>query len=128
MSSNHIKDSMRVFGDFPTLDANGSLKAALDLMTSRKIGMVCIVNQEGELLGVLSDGDLRRLILTKQSPLPALLISNALDFGVQDPVTCLPTRSLEAAIKLMKEKKIWDLPVVGEDKKLVGLLHLHDVI
>lgn len=127
MSIKEVQNNMRKLGNFPVLGNRGSLKEALDLMTASKIGMICIVDTNNVLVGVLSDGDLRRILLSKQSPLPALLVSDALEFGTTEPITCQPKTSLEVAISMMKEKQIWDLPVLDENKKLLGLVHLHDI-
>jgi arabinose-5-phosphate isomerase len=70
---------------FPILDENVSLKSALDSMSKYSLGVACFVNKKNQFVGILTDGDLRRLILNKQSPLPALLITSAIEFGTRSP-------------------------------------------
>lgn len=112
---------------FPVLEHDVTLKKALDIMTKDRIGVACFVDASKHLVGVLTDGDLRRLILTKQNPLPALLVSHALDFGNSNPTTVKATELLSSAREIMDSKRIWDLPVVDDSGELVGLLHRHNV-
>ena len=119
-----IAEIMLKINEFPALNAKSSLKIALDQMTKFKIGISCFVN-EGKLVGILTDGDLRRLILTKQSPLPALLVEDAINFGSKNPVSIKNIDHIKDAKKIMDEKKIWDLPVVDSNNELIGLINRH---
>lgn len=128
MSNNlTVRDKMIGLEKFPVLEHDVTLKKALDIMTKDHIGVACFVDSNKHLVGVLTDGDLRRLILTKQNPLPALLVSRALDFGNSNPTTVKPTELLSSAREIMDSKRIWDLPVVDDSGELVGLLHRHNV-
>lgn len=119
-----ISEIMLNLNEFPALNAKSSLKIALDQMSKFKIGISCFVN-EGKLVGILTDGDLRRLILTKQSPLPALLVEDAINFGSKNPVSIKNNEHMENAKKIMDEKRIWDLPVVDSNNELIGLINRH---
>lgn len=128
MSNNlTVRDKMIGLEKFPVLEHDVTLKKALDIMTKDRIGVACFVDASKHLVGVLTDGDLRRLILTKQNPLPALLVSHALDFGNSNPTTVKATELLSSAREIMDSKRIWDLPVVDDSGELVGLLHRHNV-
>ena len=128
MSNNPtVRDKMISLEKFPVLEHDVTLKKALDIMTKDHIGVACFVDASKHLVGVLTDGDLRRLILTKQNPLPALLVSHALDFGNSNPTTVKATELLSSARESMDSKRIWDLPVVDDSGELVGLLHRHNV-
>ena len=128
MSNNlTVRDKMISLEKFPVLEHDVTLKKALDIMTKDRIGVACFVDASKHLVGVLTDGDLRRLILTKQNPLPALLVSHALDFGNSNPTTVKATELLSSAREIMDSKRIWDLPVVDDSGELVGLLHRHNV-
>ena len=81
-----------------------------------------------KLLGIFTDGDVRRQLLTVQKPFSAFFIDDTLDHAVKSPLTTSPDDTLEDVIKLMGSKQIWDLPVVDSSNKLVGLLHLHPVV
>ncbi len=128
MSNNQtVSTKMLGIGKFPILNEKDTLKKALDAMTKHRLGIACFTNESNELIGILTDGDLRRLLLTRQNPLPALLVTSAIEFGHSSPTSIQGEQSLIEAATLMHEKQIWDLPVVDEDKKLLGLIHRHDV-
>jgi CBS domain-containing protein len=59
--------------------------------------------------------------------LPALLVTSAIEFGHSSPTSIQGEQSLTEAATLMHDKQIWDLPVVDGNKKLLGLIHRHDV-
>jgi arabinose-5-phosphate isomerase len=110
--------------EFPVLNYKDSLKMALDKMTKFGIGISCFTSEE-KLVGILTDGDLRRLILTKQNPLPALLVDEALNYGTKNPISARIDDEIESIKKMMDTKKIWDLPLVDSNNKLVGLINRH---
>ena len=97
-------------------------------MGEANLGLVCIVNENKDLLGLITDGDLRRKLLKVQKPFSAFFVDDALIHAKQDPFTCQPEDDLKEVVHLMGEKQIWDLPVINEDKQLVGLLHLHPAV
>ena len=124
MSNNLVKEKMLGLGSFPVLTLKDSLKKTLDQMTSLRIGIACFVDEQGALRGILTDGDLRRLILNKQDPLPSLLVSPGISFGNSNPTTVKPETDCSDALTIMKRLRVWDLPVVGDDLKLLGIYHL----
>ena len=121
------KDKMKKLSEIPVLEENASLKKALDAMNQKRLGIACFVDNAGILKGLLTDGDLRRLLLTKQSPLPALLISDALSFGNTNPSVAYQDDEITKLQAIMNSKQIWDLPIVDMSNKLIGLVHRHDV-
>jgi arabinose-5-phosphate isomerase len=121
------KDKMKKLTEIPVLEENASLKKALDLMSQKYLGIACFVDSSGVLKGLLTDGDLRRLLLTKQSPLPALLVANGLSFGNTKPTVAHEDDEISKLQEIMNNKQIWDLPIVDSNNKLIGLLHRHDV-
>ena len=121
------KDKMKKLSEIPVLEENASLKKALDAMNQKRLGIACFVDKAGILKGLLTDGDLRRLLLTKQSPLPALLISDALSFGNTNPSVAYQDDEITKLQEIMNSKQIWDLPIVDMSNKLIGLVHRHDV-
>ena len=110
--------------DFPVVAENVILKETLDKMDSIGMGIACIVGGDHELLGIITDGDIRRKLLAVQNPLVAFFIDDAINQAIKEPITTSSNVSLIDAVNLMENKQIWDLPVV-DNGKLVGLLHLH---
>ena len=119
---------MMKMGEFPSIEKETILKEALIEMGKANLGLVCIVNQEKNLLGLMTDGDLRRKLLKYQKPISSFFIDDALNHAKLNPITCNPADDLKKAVKLMGDKQIWDLPVIDNEKRLVGLLHLHPAI
>lgn len=128
MSTNEMVSSRMIKIDsFPVLDENVSLKSALDGMSKYSLGVACFVDNKNQFVGILTDGDLRRLILNKQNPLPALLITSAIEFGTRSPKNIKENDTISNAIALMDESRIWDLPVLNELGNVVGLLNRHNL-
>ena len=123
-----VKEVMMKIGEFPSIEKKTILKEALIEMGKANLGLVCIVNQEKNLLGLMTDGDLRRKLLKYQKPISSFFIDDALNHAKLNPVTCNPADDLKKAVKLMGYKQIWDLPVIDNENRLVGLLHLHPAI
>jgi CBS domain-containing protein len=123
-----VGDVMLKLGCVPLVEAAAILKEALDVMGIKRLGIVCIVDVDKVLLGILTDGDVRRKLLKVQKPFSAMLIDDALDHAIRTFTTIKIDDTLVRAVKLMEEKQIWDLPVVSNEGKLVGLLHLHPAV
>ncbi len=103
------------------------LKEALELMDQYRLGIVCISSDDGALDGIITDGDIRRMLNAVQKPLAALMSDDVINHAVRAPITVSSATPLKEAITLMGTKKVWDLPVV-DNGKLSGLLHLHPAI
>ena len=112
----------------PVVYENVILKEALEQMGKLKLGMSCIVDFEGKLLGILTDGDIRRKLLKSQKPLSALFIDDALIHSIRAPILARPEDLLFDAVTLMDKNQVWDLPVVDNHNKLLGVLHSHRAV
>jgi len=123
-----VGDVMVPLNLFPVIGEKLILKEALEEMGRKRLGIACIVNEENRLLGIITDGDLRRKILKVQKPFSAFFIDDALDHAIRSPITANPDQTLELAVENMEEKQVWDLPVVDFSGNLVGLLHLHPAV
>ena len=123
-----VKDVMLPVGKFPIIKQTTILKEALTEMGETNLGLVCIVNNNKELIGLITDGDLRRKLLKVQKPFSSFFIDDALVHAKKKPVICSPEDDLKKIVNLMGDKQIWDLPVLDSNKKLVGLLHLHPAV
>jgi arabinose-5-phosphate isomerase len=113
----------------PTLLPTALLKQALEAMNNFCLGVVCIIDDNENLLGIFTDGDVRRLLLKSQKPFAALFVDDIIVHVTSAFTSIGNTVSLRKAVLIMEEKKIWDLPVIDSDTgKFVGLLHLHPAI
>lgn len=113
---------------FPVVRESLFFKEALDVMSEKKLGIACIVDEKYLLKGILTDGDIRRKLLKVQKPLSALFIDDCIDHAILNPIVISPDGSLMEAINIMELHQVWDLPVVNEQGKLIGLLHLHPAV
>ena len=123
-----VCDVMLSLQAFPIINETVILKEALEKMSSTRLGIVCIVNENMKLSGILTDGDIRRKLLKVQKPFSAFFVDDALIHAILSPITILPNATLVDAIRLMEDKEVWDLPVVDQNGTLGGLLHLHKAI
>ena len=82
-----VEDVMIEMGNFPAVTQNTILKEALTEMGEANLGLVCIINNKQELLGLITDGDLRRKLLKVQKPFSAFFIDDALVHAKEDPNT-----------------------------------------
>ena len=123
-----VEEVMLSLGQFPVVGEKTILKEALTEMGEANLGLVCIVNENKDLLGLITDGDLRRKLLKVQKPFSAFFVDDALVHAKQDPITCKIENNLKEVVHLMGEKQIWDMPVVNDNNQLVGLLHLHPAV
>jgi len=123
----NVSEVMLGVGSFPIVDRSTILKEALEKMDGIGLGIACIVSDNKELLGVITDGDIRRKLLSIQKPLTAFFIDDAINQAIKNPITISSNMSLVDAVMLMEENQIWDLPVADKGT-LVGLLHLHSAI
>ena len=123
-----VKEVMLKKNKFAVLNKSVIFKDAIDSMNDSKLGIACIVNENNNLIGLITDGDIRRTLLKNQKPLSALLLDNAVDHAIKSPVICNENDDVNLTISLMEKKKIWDLPVLNKNDELIGLLHLHNAI
>lgn len=124
-----VRDVLLGPDQIPIAPPTTLLKQALEMMNKHRLGVVCITNDDNHLLGIFTDGDVRRMLLKEQKPFPALFVDDIIIHATKNPTTIDPAAALDEALALMEEKEIWDLPVVNADTNIfVGLLHLHPAI
>jgi arabinose-5-phosphate isomerase len=123
-----VSDVMMGLDRVPAIQENVIFKEALEEMGRTRLGIACIVNGDKRLLGILTDGDIRRNLLKVQKPFSAFFVDDALDHAIRSPMTIKPGDTLIHAVNVMEQKQIWDLPVVDDKGTLVGLLHLHPAV
>ena len=106
----------------------GVLRDAMEAIDRGTRQIALVTDASGVLVGVITDGDIRRKLLRVQKPFSAFFVDDALDHAILSPLTIAPGDTLVHAVHLMDEKHIWDLPVVDAAGVLVGLLHLHPAV
>ncbi len=108
----------------PKTRSDATLIDAINEISTKKLGMTIIVDSNDKLLGIFTDGDLRRCVQSKID-IHSASISEVM---TKSPRTILPTALAAEAMNLMEEWKITSLVVEDKNAKIVGVLHMHDLI
>jgi arabinose-5-phosphate isomerase len=107
----------------PTVGRDTRMPDVIHEMNSKRLGMTCVVDDQRRLLGIVTDGDLRRHMV----PGSNLLDRRAVDVMTVQPVTIRGNILAVEAIRLLEERKITSLVVVDPDGVVEGVVHLHDL-
>ncbi|MDD4952482.1 MAG: KpsF/GutQ family sugar-phosphate isomerase [Desulfovibrionaceae bacterium] len=110
--------------DLPVARDSSDLAAALDILNRGGLGLVAVVDGPGRLVGVLSDGDVRRLVC--RGPFDAG--RPVTEFMTRSPRCVRSGETAAQVLDLMEINQITVLPVVREDGGLAGMIHLHDLL
>jgi arabinose-5-phosphate isomerase len=109
--------------DLPVVPRGAPMREAVEEMNRKKLGMTCVVDDDGALSGILTDGDLRRWMLEVNEPL-----SGAVDAATTSQPTTISEDALATeALKVMESRKITSLPVVDAKQQLLGVIQIHDL-
>jgi arabinose-5-phosphate isomerase len=92
-------------------------------MSRKRLGSTAVVDEADRLLGIVTDGDLRRLLQRDATPLDR----TAAEAMTPQPITIAADALASAALALMEERKITMLPVVAPDGSLEGIVQIHDL-
>ena len=97
-------------------------------MSRKRFGMTCVVEAGDRLVGIITDGDLRRhMIAAQQGGGRSILEQTAADVMTRTPVTVNRGMLAVEALRLMEERKITSIVVVGSNQDVEGIIHLHDL-
>ncbi|MEY3105848.1 MAG: hypothetical protein RIT35_8 [Pseudomonadota bacterium] len=119
-----VNDIMHLGDNIPSVAESALISHALLEMTEKKLGMTAIVNDEQEVVGIFTDGDLRRT-LAKNLDLQKTCISDVMT----SHCAVISEDILAAeAMQIMEQKKINALIVVNKQKQAIGALNMHDLI
>ena len=119
----HVRDVMRGGNEVPAVPVTASMREAILEMTRGRIGMTAVVDAERRMLGVFTDGDLRRSL----DRLDDFHKANLTELMTRNPRTIGPDKLAVEAVQIMEEFKVNQLLVVDGDGKLVGALNMHDL-
>jgi arabinose-5-phosphate isomerase len=108
----------------PVAPSGASLGQALEVLNSGGLGCVCILDMGGRLLGLLTDGDVRRLVCSNRLVMDAPVDS----VMTVAPLHAVPGQQAAEVLDLMESRAITVLPVVAPDRTLAGMVHMHDVL
>ena len=120
----HIGDVMHTGADVPKVSAGQVVSSALVEMTRSRLGMAAVVDAGDRVLGVFTDGDLRRA-LEDDVDMKRMRIGEVM---TRDCVTATPEMLAAEAVNLMQQRAVSALPVVDGAGRLVGALNMHDLL
>ena len=118
-----VADVMHSGNDLPMVASDANLKEAIMMMSQHRLG-VTGVQRDGQLVGCMTDGDLRRILESGHVDLHVPV----LDLAHPKPRTIIASHLASEAVRVMEEHKILVLFVVDEDENLQGIVHLHDLL
>ncbi len=119
-----IEDLMRR-ENLPVINPGASLREAIVVMSEGRLGNVLIEDENGRLAAVLSDGDVRRALMDENFSLD----TEAIKYANRSPRVCRNKRMLASeALELIENHKIQLLPIVDDEGRVKGVLHLHDLV
>lgn len=121
----HISDVMHAGDEVPKVRETARLSEALVEMSRKRLGMTAVVDADGRLLGLFTDGDLRRTLDDDRADLRNTSIAEVM---TQSPKTIAPDRLAVEAAQLMEAHKINALLVVDAERRVVGALNIHDLL
>jgi arabinose-5-phosphate isomerase len=120
----HVEDVMRTGEQLPMVSPDSTLRDGLLEMSRKGLGMTAIVDERRRVLGIYTDGDLRRT-LDRPADVHALRMSEVM---TANPKTIRPRVLAAEAVHLMESARITQLLVVDEDNALIGALNVHDLL
>jgi len=119
-----IGDLMHTGEQVPIVYENSDLSVIISEMTQKRLGVTLITNKKKQLKGIITDGDLRRMIEDKKD----ISKIRALDLSKSFPKWLEQNNLATKAVQLMEEYSITSLVVSSNGKKIDGIIHLHDLL
>ena len=117
-----VKDIMRTGKNIPSITIKSSLKDAIEEISSKKVGFTGIVNDKNKLMGILTDGDLRRALLNNKN-----INSSIEECMTKNPITLKGTEIAIEAVNIMDKSKINCFLITDDNQKVIGMLNLNDL-
>jgi len=119
-----VENLMHAGESMPRVLISSKMPDVIYEISKKSLGMTTVVDAEGRLAGVLTDGDLRRLMQQRGAATIDLVVGECMN---KRPQTIAPDELAGSALRVMEERKITSLVVVGADGKPAGVVHLHDL-
>lgn len=119
-----VGDLMKTGDNIPVVDGSAPFRKVIVEMSRKRLGCVLIANSGKQLEGIITDGDLRRLLERHDD----VMRLDAASMMTPDPMTALPDVLGSTALVMMEEKKRTHLPVVDRRGRLQGIVHMHDLV
>ena len=122
--SKKVKDFMFTGKAIPNISEDASMEDALREIDRVQLGTTFVLKSDNKLAGIITDGDIRRCIVQKKS----VLDQNIQNIMTKNPRTIGQNAPAYDALNLMEEHQITILPIIDQNEKIQGILHLHDIL
>ncbi|HEY5291131.1 MAG TPA: KpsF/GutQ family sugar-phosphate isomerase [Burkholderiales bacterium] len=119
----HVRDVMRSGDDIPAVADSAGFSEAMLEMSKKRMGMTAVLDAAGRVIGIFTDGDLRRTL----AQLDDIKAARIADIMTRNPSTIGADKLAVEAVQIMEERKVNQLLVVSGEGKLVGALNMHDL-
>jgi arabinose-5-phosphate isomerase len=119
-----VDDLMHSGEDIPRIKEDADIYQVLKEISQKRLGMTLVVGGQDQLLGIITDGDLRRLI-EKQKDISQACAKDMID---GKPKTITSNTLATKAVRIMQDHAITSLAVISDDHKIEGIIHLHDIL
>jgi arabinose-5-phosphate isomerase len=120
-----VCDVMNTSGSLPVVSQETRVKDALFEITSKNYGATCVTDDGGLLVGIFTDGDLRRLIAKEGI---GCLERRVGDVMIRSPRTINPDSLAAEAVHIMEKLEISVLVVIDKERRPVGMVHIHELL
>ncbi len=119
-----VAEVMLTGGQIPVIEKEDSALTAIRVLNAKNLGAVIIVNGDGQIVGIVTDGDIRRSLAGDRE----LERLRAIDIMTPEPITIDKEKRAADALSIMQRHEITVLPIADHEKRLEGILHLHDLL
>ena len=119
-----LESLMHSGDDLPRVRALAPMPEVIYEMSRKGLGLAAVVDSDDRLLGIITDGDLRRVMQTRKRDMLDMVAEECM---TRNPVTLPPTELAASALRVMEAKKITSVLVVAGNRHLEGVVHIHDL-
>ena len=119
-----VREIMLTGKNVPRVRQTQSMTEAIEEINRLQIGAALVVREDDILVGIITDGDIRRQLMSKEN----IFEKTVAEVMTKNPKTLGPDSQASRALSMMEKNQIMILPIVNPVKKIRGILHLHDIL
>jgi len=123
-----VGEMMHTGSDIPMVDEESTMKDVICVITSKKLGVTTVVDKDKRLAGIITDGDLRRLLERETGRGMNILTLRAKEVMTKNPKVLHKGALAVSAVQIMETYSITSLVILDNDRTVSGIVHLHDLL
>lgn len=123
-----VAEMMHTGSDIPMVDEESNMKDVICVITSKKLGVTTVVDKDKRLAGIITDGDLRRLLERESGMGMDILRLRAREVMTRNPKVLHKGALAVSAVQIMETYSITSLVILDNDRTISGIIHLHDLL